>query len=221
MNRGKHTCKILKEIRWQIAEKNDIEYITSECHFQGECKGTCPKCEEELRYLENELQKRKHSGKIATIAGISLGLVSSFAAYSTPMPNDTIVEIQDTMDIPVQEEITLALGYGATISKVQPKYPEGNSKQEQFFKQNLKYPQTAKNKGIEGVVVVQFSVEKDGSISDVNVVKGIGGGCDEEVVRVVKLMPKWEPGSFIDQVLKMSTTLFIDFQLDGERISVE
>ena len=57
MTRGKQTCKILKEIRQQIADRNDIEYITSECHFQGECKGTCPKCEAELQYLENELSK--------------------------------------------------------------------------------------------------------------------------------------------------------------------
>ena len=63
MTRGKRTCKILKEIRQQIAEKNNIEYITSECHFQGECKGTCPKCESEVRYLENELNKRRQLGK--------------------------------------------------------------------------------------------------------------------------------------------------------------
>ena len=80
MTRGKKTCKILKEIRTQIAEKNDIEYVTSECGFQGECKGTCPKCEEEVRYLENELRKRQQLGKVVTIAGISLGVAGTFAA---------------------------------------------------------------------------------------------------------------------------------------------
>jgi len=79
MTRGRRTCKILKEIRQQIADKNDIEYVTSECHFRGECEGTCPKCEEELKYLENELQKRKQLGKAVAIAGISLGIAGTFS----------------------------------------------------------------------------------------------------------------------------------------------
>ena len=53
--RGKEKCKALKEIRRQIAEKNDIEFVVSECKHQGDCKGTCPKCEAEVRYLEREL----------------------------------------------------------------------------------------------------------------------------------------------------------------------
>ena len=56
---GKSKCKILKQIRQQIAAENDIEFITSECKFQGECSGTCPKCEAEVRYLELQLQKRQ------------------------------------------------------------------------------------------------------------------------------------------------------------------
>ena len=52
---GKSKCKILKDIRKKIAEDNDISYVTSECKYQGECSGTCPKCEAEVRYLEEEL----------------------------------------------------------------------------------------------------------------------------------------------------------------------
>ena len=90
MTRGKKTCKILKEIRQQIAERNDIEYITSECHFQGECKGTCPKCEAELQYLENELSKRRQLGKAVAVAGISLGLLGTFPNCVTYY--DTVIE---------------------------------------------------------------------------------------------------------------------------------
>lgn len=72
---GKSKCKILKDIRRQIAQENDIEYITSECKFQGECSGTCPKCESELRYLENELAKRRKAGKAIAVAGIAAALV--------------------------------------------------------------------------------------------------------------------------------------------------
>ncbi len=87
----------MKEIRTQIAAKNDIEYITSECGFQGECKGTCPKCEEELRYLENELRKRQQLGKVVALAGISLGVVGTCVAQ-TPV-NDTLSSSIDTTKI--------------------------------------------------------------------------------------------------------------------------
>ena len=105
MTRGKETCKILKEIRQQIADKNEIEYITSECHFQGECQGTCPKCESELQYLEKELHKRRQLGKAVAIAGIatvSFGVaMASAITFSScqegkpvpegdPVPYDTI-----------------------------------------------------------------------------------------------------------------------------------
>ena len=59
---GKNKCKILKEIRQKIADENDIAYVTSECKYQGECSGTCPRCEAELQYLENELKKRQQKG---------------------------------------------------------------------------------------------------------------------------------------------------------------
>lgn len=72
---GKSKCKILKDIRRKIAEDNDISFVTSECRFQGECAGTCPKCEAELRYLEQELKKRQAAGKAIAVAGIAAALV--------------------------------------------------------------------------------------------------------------------------------------------------
>ena len=69
MKRGKQTCKILKDIRRQIAEANDIEFITSECQYQGDCLGTCPKCEAEVRYLEQQLERKRMAGKAITIFG--------------------------------------------------------------------------------------------------------------------------------------------------------
>ena len=60
---GKQKCKILKEIRQKIADENDIPYVTRECTHQGNCSGTCPRCESELRYLENQLQIRSSLGK--------------------------------------------------------------------------------------------------------------------------------------------------------------
>lgn len=80
MAKGKQTCKILKEIRKQIAEENDIKLVIEECTYQGDCKGTCPKCEAEVRYLERELEKCQRMGKAAVFAGMSLGTL--FAATS-------------------------------------------------------------------------------------------------------------------------------------------
>jgi hypothetical protein len=75
--KGKKRCKILKEIRRQIAENNDIEFVTSECKHQGDCLGTCPKCEAEVRYLERELEKRMKLGKAVAVAGLAVALTTS------------------------------------------------------------------------------------------------------------------------------------------------
>ncbi len=74
---GKQRCKILKEIRRQIAEKNGIDLAVSECRHRGDCAGTCPKCEEEVRRLEWELERRRSAGKAVLIAGIAAAAVTA------------------------------------------------------------------------------------------------------------------------------------------------
>ena len=86
---GKSKCKVLKDIRKKIAEDNDIAYVTSECKYQGECAGTCPKCEAEVRYLEEELAKQKSLGKIVAVAGIAATLVVASAGCDLTIPNQT------------------------------------------------------------------------------------------------------------------------------------
>lgn len=89
---GKSKCKVLKNIRKKIAEDNDIAFVTSECKFQGECSGTCPKCEAELRYLEKELAKRINLGKAVAVAGIATALVVSSAGCTVSSPDQTAGE---------------------------------------------------------------------------------------------------------------------------------
>lgn len=100
MARGKQTCKILKEIRRQIAEANGIEFATSECRYRGDCLGTCPKCEAEVRYLEQQLHARSLAGKAIALAGISAAsiamLVPMASEAQTPtaiktLPGDSII----------------------------------------------------------------------------------------------------------------------------------
>ncbi|MBQ6119298.1 MAG: hypothetical protein IJK98_08705 [Clostridia bacterium] len=76
---GKKKCKILREIRQKIAEENDIPFVTEECRYKGDCKGTCPKCESELRYLEQQLEKRRSLGKAVTVSALAVGMAASFA----------------------------------------------------------------------------------------------------------------------------------------------
>lgn len=77
---GKEKCRILKEIRREIAEKNDIEWIVSECSHKGECKGTCPHCESEVRKLERELEIRRRLGKTIALVGISAACLTGLVA---------------------------------------------------------------------------------------------------------------------------------------------
>ena len=96
MAKGKQTCKILKEIRRQIAAENDIEFVTSECTYKGDCQGTCPKCEAEVRYLERELEKRQRLGKAAMVAGLSVGLLSTSQVALAQQPE--VIDKEKTED---------------------------------------------------------------------------------------------------------------------------
>ena len=97
MARGKQTCKILKEIRRQIAEANGIEFVTSECRYKGDCLGTCPKCEAEVRYLEQQLRSRQLMGKAIAIAGISAGMILMSGCSGTSSSNQSDETLQGVL----------------------------------------------------------------------------------------------------------------------------
>lgn len=105
MTRGKQTCKILKEIRRQIAEANDIEFVVSECRYKGDCLGTCPKCEAEVRYLEQQLRVRSLAGKAVSLAGISAATFAMMMPMSSAADalRDSVNNLRDT--ITTDEEI--------------------------------------------------------------------------------------------------------------------
>ncbi len=99
--KGKEKCKALKEIRRQIAEENDIPYVVSQCTHQGDCRGTCPKCESELRYLERELAVRQGLGKAVAVVGISASVCAGLTACGpVDMFKDALgIETQTAGDI--------------------------------------------------------------------------------------------------------------------------
>lgn len=101
-----------------------------------------------------------------------------------------------------------------TTVEVQPSFMGGNSEMYKFLGKNLKYPTAAQRANIQGKVFLSFIVEKDGSITDIETMKGIGFGCDEEAMRVVKLMPKWIAGKQNGRNVRVKFTIPVFFKLD-------
>jgi TonB family protein len=100
------------------------------------------------------------------------------------------------------------------IVENQPEPKEGINAFYHYIQENLKYPEEAKKMGVEGKVFVQFVVDKDGKLSEVKAVKGIGAGCDEEAVRVIKEAPAWNPATVVDIPVKTRMILPITYKLD-------
>ena len=113
--RGKNKCKILKQIRQKIADENDIPYVTQECTFQGECKGTCPKCEAELRYLEQQLEKRQRLGKTVTVAALAASLMAGLTAC--PAQSAPVQEALSTSESELTEFDGVPVEYGDLLSE--------------------------------------------------------------------------------------------------------
>ena len=99
------------------------------------------------------------------------------------------------------------------IVEEMPQYPGGEAAMMEYVAKNVVYPKEALDKEISGRVFVSFIVEKDGSVNEVKVMKGVGGGCDEEAVRVVKAMPKWKPGKQEGKPVRVSYMMPITFKL--------
>jgi TonB family protein len=99
------------------------------------------------------------------------------------------------------------------IVEEMPQYPGGETAMMEYVAKNVVYPKEAQEKGISGRVFVGFVVEKDGSIGEVKLLRGIGGGCDEEAVRVVKGMLKWKPGKQDGKPVRVSYQMPINFRL--------
>jgi len=218
MTHSKKVCKILKEIRQQIADKNDIALIISECHFQGECKGTCPKCEVEVRFLENELNKRRQLGKAVAIAGISLGMMGNINCFAQQV--DTVNSVANDTILTEQKEFDTSPCSKDVLRGFVEKMPEpvgGFEAMYKFLQNNLIYPAEAKEKKIEGKVFVEFIIEKDGSVTHVKILKSVDPELDEEAVRIVKMMPKWIPGEQMGKPIRTCYQIPIRFTLQDEK----
>jgi protein TonB len=100
-----------------------------------------------------------------------------------------------------------------TVVENVPEYPGGEAALMEFFSGNIQYPAAAKEAGTTGTVIVHFVVEKDGSVTNAKVMQGLSGGCNEEVLRVVKLMKKWTPGKQNGKAVRVLYNLPVKFSL--------
>lgn len=121
--------------------------------------------------------------------------------------NDIAFIIKEEPDI-VAEEVQIF-----TIAEKQPEFPGGEGALQSFLINNLKYPQQAIEAGISGTVYVSFIVWDDGSVRDIKLKRGIGGGCDEEALKIVEMMPNWNPGIQLLTPVNVQMILPVSFKL--------
>lgn len=126
----------------------------------------------------------------------------------------TAVEEYYVTRVDVQEEVHVEAEI-FTIVEEQPSFPGGEAALMEFLGKNIAYPPMARESGIQGTVFVTFVVEPDGSVTNVKILRGIGGGCDEEAMRVVRNMPKWKPGKQRGKPVRVQFNLPIRFILQG------
>ncbi|MEI6898729.1 MAG: M56 family metallopeptidase [Bacteroidota bacterium] len=131
-----------------------------------------------------------------------------------PTSTTSVAPKQETK--PVKEKSTQVKFTEPVFTMVEkmPEYTGGDEARIKFLVENVKYPPDAMKKGIQGKVFVTFVIKKDGTVSDVKILRGIGGGCDEEAMRVIKLMPKWIPGEQAGKPVDVQFNLPIKFALD-------
>ncbi len=132
--------------------------------------------------------------------------------FDVEVNEETVIEevVYEAVDEPIEEEVAEEI---FTIVEDAPQPKGGIQAFYQYVAEELKYPLTARRIGVQGRVFVQFVVNKDGSISDAVAIRGIGGGCDEEAVRVINKSPKWTPGKQRGVPVKVRMVMPIRFQM--------
>jgi len=230
MKQGRHTCNTLKAIRKQIAEANEIEYEPVECTHEGDCAGTCPACEAEVRYLESELIKRSSLRKKVAVVGIAAGMAGLSScgivkviqpplAGIPVMPPEPPVMVNDSTERELVGKPPIT-----TVDSIQPvkadekvldgvveesaHFRGGETALQEYLKANIRYPD---GECVQGRVVVSFNIGKDGTISNAKVEKSLSPAYDKEALRLVNAMPKWHPGKQLGQAVDTKYVLPIIF----------
>lgn len=127
---------------------------------------------------------------------------------------DELTEIEEYIPVEMDEEESSEAEI-FTVVEESPGFPGGDIARIRYLQENIRYPQMARESGIQGTVYVTFVVEKDGRVTDVRILRGIGGGCDEEAIRVINAMPRWNPGKQRGKPVRVQFNMPIKFTLQG------
>jgi protein TonB len=141
-----------------------------------------------------------------------LPLLGLAAVTSLRAQNDAVIDVA----VPVMED-AYDPNEPLTMVEEMPQFPGGAEALYPYIGKNLKYPEQAVEEGIEGIVYLSFVVETDGKITGVTVLRGIGGGCNEEALRVVRSMPNWTPGKQGGKPVRVKYNLPIRFKLAADK----
>ena len=218
--KGKQICSYLKSVRREVAAANGIELEIPDCTFDGECPGTCPRCEAEVRQLEQALSHRQSLSQKVAIVGVAMGLAlsgMSAASAQNVNPSDSVncksLEMDGFADDGTSADDELIVGE-ARLPQLRAEFPGGMPALREFLAENCHYPKEAQDNGQQGVVLLEFVVEEDGTISTITVLRSACEALDEEAIRVVKAMPKWKPGENNGQPCRSYFQLPITFTLE-------
>lgn len=148
---------------------------------------------------------------------------SASSIYLTPKETKAQTEKSDTAapQTKVKQHTTTKKDSIFPVVEKMPGFPGGDAELYSYLNKNIKYPDKAKLEGIQGRVFVTFIVEKDGSVTNARILRGIGGGCDEEALRVIESMPNWTPGTQDGKPERVSFNLPIKFMLNKEKPATE
>jgi TonB family protein len=217
MYRGKRTCKILKEIRQEIARANDISLVTSECRYQGDCAGTCPKCEAEVAYLEQQLNLRRMAGKAVVLSGLvasswMVPLASQASEGVDVLTNKQLnalkvdsvpkqIELSPVGDVPKQKRHEREEIYGS-IYEPMPTYPGGDAALVTELSENFIVPKDTEYRNGKVTVVVKIEIMEDGSIGEIKVVRGVNPEVDAAAIEAVKKLKRFNPVKIKGEAVK-------------------
>ena len=209
MKRGKHICETLRAIRLDIARANGIKYFPRVCHHEGDCAGTCPACESEVRYLEREIARKRRLGKAAVVAGVSLGLMSVTATSCDFISQSVqrivqhgddesllgeIEAITPEMYLIKAEQYTMQSDKRIIESELGegPKavFPGGEGALFKFIKEHFICPE-----GVDDTTytIIELWIDIEGNAYDPYVSEYSDSTFVAEALRVTKLLPKFEP----------------------------
>jgi periplasmic protein TonB len=160
-------------------------------------------------------QKAKFTAPIVTsdtteVTDISQDDLNKNTVNTNVNTNEDIVIDDDGGDQIIEEVVETPI---FTVVEEMPTFPGGDESRIKFLTENIHYPQMAKESGIQGTVYVTFVIDERGRVADVKVLRGIGGGCDEEAVRVVKMMPPWNSGKQSGKPVRVQFNMPIKFTL--------